>query len=333
MATAATPEQTAKRPRIGVLALPNFPMMAFSAFLEPFRAANPLGARPAYSWTIVGLRAGPVAASNGLTIEAACSPEDQPQFDRIAVVSGGDADRIAPQGAWSWLRREARRGAQVGAVADGAFFIARAGLLDGHRCSIHWESEASFRENFPAVALTAELFVVEPRRFTSAGGVSAFDMALEMIEQDHGLALATAVSDWFVHDRARRSIDRGTLSLRARTGLSDTLMLKAIGLMESHMEPPLRAEEIAGRLELSRDSFERRFRAATGEPPIRYYRSIRLRRARDLVRRTALKVSEIAFACGFADAGRFSQAYRERFGVAPSADRRRLDAPVVADAP
>jgi len=303
-------------------------MMAFSAILEPFRAANHHGASPAYVWTVIGLDEAPIVASNGLAIEPGATPAEDPKFDRIVLVSGGDADRIDAPEAVAWLRREARRGAQIGAVADGAFFIARAGLLDGHACSIHWESEASFREMFPAVTLRPDLFVLDRNRFTSAGGISAFDMALDLIERDHGLGLSVAVSDWFVHDRARPAADREAVSLRARTGLSDPLMLQAVAAMEANLEVPLQSAEIAAQLNLARTTFERRFRAATGSAPMDYYRAMRLRRARDLVRRSRLRISEIAFACGFADAARFAQAYRRRFGLSPTAERRRPERPV-----
>lgn len=313
---------------IGLLTLQHFPMMAFSTFLEPFRAANRLTGARLYSWEVVGLSADPILASNGLTITPSLTIEADMPFHRVVVVSGGDADRVDSPASQKWLKRQAGQGAHIGGIADGAFFVARTGLMDGHSCSIHWESEHAFRERFPEVDTRPELFTIDRRRFSSAGGISAFDMALEILEAEQGNEIAATVSDWFVHDRARPIADRQAISLRARTGQSDPLVLAAIAEMEVNLEVPLAASELSRALGVSRPKLERRFRSATGSAPMRYYRLMRLRRARDMVRRTSMTIAEIAAATGFAHAARFSQTYRARFGLTPSEDRRRTRANV-----
>jgi len=118
--------------RYAVLLFPGFPMMAFSALVEPLRAANLLLGETRFSWAAVGLTHDPVAASNGFTITPDHAVSDAPVVDRVVLCSGGDAERITSKGASQWLRRNVRAGAQIGAVADAAFFLAREGLLDGY---------------------------------------------------------------------------------------------------------------------------------------------------------------------------------------------------------
>lgn len=296
-------------------------MLALSAFLEPFRAVNLIHEAAVYRWSLLSAAPGPVAASNGFAFAPDASVEDAKRYDRVAVVTGGDADRIDPPGLIAWLRAQARQGGEIGGLADAAVLLARAGLLEGRSVSVHWDSAPALRERFPRVRVRQELWTIDGQRFTSAGGISAFDLALDLVERDHGKQLADAVSDWFVHDRVRPGADHAGLSIRARTGIADATVLRAISAMELNLSEPLHALELAERVGVSRDDLERRFRRATGEAPMAYYRSLRLLRARVLVRRTDQRLSDIGAACGFAQASRFSELYRRTFGLSPSSDR------------
>ncbi|RUV55296.1 GlxA family transcriptional regulator, partial [Mesorhizobium sp. M5C.F.Ca.IN.020.14.1.1] len=191
-----------------VLVFPGFPMMAFSSVIEPLRAANVLAKRECYRWIIVGAAEGPVEASNGVVIQPGFFAENAPKVDRVVVCSGGDADHLVAEDAVGWIRRILRGGAHIGAVADAAFFLARAGLLDGHACTLHWTSQAAFTEAFPDIELRRDLYVIDRKRFTSAGGVGSLDMMLEIITSDYGAELAAGVAEWFVHSPLRSSVDR-----------------------------------------------------------------------------------------------------------------------------
>ncbi|RVA64935.1 GlxA family transcriptional regulator, partial [Mesorhizobium sp. M7A.F.Ca.CA.001.08.2.1] len=152
MATREPPKPTEPL-TFAVLVFPGFPMMAFSSVIEPLRAANVLAKRQCYRWIIVGGTKGAVEASNGVVIQPGFYAEDAPKVDRIVVCSGGDADHLVAEDAAHWIRKSLRNGAHIGAVADAAFFLARAGLLDGHACTLHWTSQAAFTEAFPNIEL------------------------------------------------------------------------------------------------------------------------------------------------------------------------------------
>jgi transcriptional regulator GlxA family with amidase domain len=292
-------------------------MMAFSAVIEPLRAANVLSGRTCYFWTTVGLTGKTVVASNGIGIEPDHPVRQAPLVDRIVLCSGGDADQIIAGEALAWIRRNLRSGADVGAVADAAFILARAGLLDGHACTLHWTSQPAFEEAFPQIDLKRDLYVIDRKRFTSAGGIGSFDMVLDLMTDDYGAALAAAVAEWFVHSPLRPSVDRRLMPLRLRTGIRNELVLAAIAIMEESVGERMSVAALAMRLDTSDDKLERAFRSELGVSPVSYYRAMRLRRAHDLLAHSSLPVGDVAFSCGFSSASSFSRAFREQYGRRP----------------
>ncbi|MCR4265046.1 GlxA family transcriptional regulator [Nitratireductor sp. ZSWI3] len=305
-----------------ILAFPGFPMMAFGSVIEPLRAANVLAKRKCYEWTVVGASPGPVRASNGVTISPDEYAGNNPRADRIVVCSGGDADHVTADEAVHWIRRSLRAGAELGAVADGAFFLARAGFLAGHACTLHWTSQSSFAEAFPDVELRRDLYVIDRKRFTSAGGVGSLDMMLDIIGRDFGTELASGVAEWFVHSPLRSSVDRQLMPVRLRTGVRDELVLSAIAIMEEEVEERLAMSRLAARLKVSADRLERAFRAELGVSPNSYYRRLRLKRAADLLAHSSITVREVALACGFQNMSSFARAFKDAYGHTPRQTRK-----------
>ncbi len=305
-----------------ILVFPGFPMMAFSSVVEPLRAANVLAGKPCYSWITVGVGDGRLTASNGVDFAPDHSARTAPAVDRIVVCSGGDADHLVAGDALVWIRKSLRAGASIGAVADAAFFLARAGLLDGHACTLHWSSQSAFAEAFPELDMRRDLYVIDRKRFTSAGGVASLDMMLEMIAGDYGAALAAGVAEWYVHSPLRASVDRKMMPLRLRTGIRDELVLSAVAIMEDEVEDRVSMAALARRLGVSDDKLERAFRQELRTVPSAYYRALRLRRATDLLMHSTLRIAEIALSCGFESASSFSRAFKDRFGHTPSEARR-----------
>lgn len=306
-----------------ILIFPGFPMMAFSSVIEPLRAANALAKSRRYRWLTVGATAEPVEASNGVVIHPDFHVANAPRPDRIVVCSGGDADQVVAEGAVDWIRKCLRGGSELGAVADAAFFLARAGLLDGHSCTLHWTSQAAFVEAFPEITLRRDLYVIDRKRFTSAGGVGSLDMMLEIIGGDCGAEIAAGVAEWFVHSPLRNSVDRKLMPLRLRTGVRSELVLSAIAIMEDEVEERLSMARLASRLGVSSDRLERSFRDEFDMSPNSYYRRLRLKRAADLLAHSTLRVREVALACGFVSMSSFARAFREEHGLSPTMMRRR----------
>jgi transcriptional regulator GlxA family with amidase domain len=310
---------------IDVLLIDGFALMSLAAALEPFRAANTLSGRTLYRWRHLAVDGVAARASNGLVLAADGGPGagSGVPADLVMVIAGGDPSRFADPAVLAWLRRTAREGTVIAGVSGGPWVLARAGLLDGRRATIHWEHQAAFREAFPAVDLHPSLFVIDGARVTCAGGTAGLDMAVELIGRAQGRAFAARVADWFVSTSRRSGEGSQRFGLGERYGVASQPLLDALALMETAVEEPVSRAALARRAGVSVRQLERLFAAQLGSSIARTYRAIRLDHAARLVRATQLPVGEIAAACGFASAAHFSRVFRAAHGLAPGMLRQR----------
>ena len=301
---------------------PNFAMMPFTSAVEPLRAANRLSGRKLYSWKIFSIDGEAVQSSSGIEILPHASIAEVQRQENLVVVAGLGAHNLDEKRLFGWLRILARRGCRIGALSTGSYVLAKAGLLDGHRCTIHWENLAGFREDFPDLEITGELFEVDGSRFTCSGGTASLDLVLSLMAMSHGRELATQVAEQFIHERIRDTHDHQRMALRSRLGISHPKLLKVVDLMEQNLEEPLPRSELARRTGLSTRQLERLFRKYLQRTPTRYYQELRLYRARMLLTQTSLSVLDVALACGFISASHFSKCYREFFAKTPRQERQ-----------
>ena len=152
---------------------------------------------------------------------------------------------------FGWLRRWARQHCRIGAIGLGSFLLARAGLLDGYRCTIHWQHLAAFREEFRELEVTNEIFEIDRDRFTCGGGIGALDVMLAIIAEQHGRALATRVAEELIHERIRTSDDDQRMPLRFRLNTANRSLLETVALMERNLEQPLSCGALSKRAGLS----------------------------------------------------------------------------------
>lgn len=312
---------------VGFLLVPGFSLMALASAVEPLRVANRLAGRELFRWTLLSPDGRPAAASGGLEVAAAGGVGEAPPLRCLFVCAGFEPLRHAGARIDGRLRRLARFGVVLGALDTGAFLLARAGLLDGYRATLHWEAIPAFRAAHPEVEVAAELFVVDRDRVTCAGGTAALDLMLDLIARRHGQGLAAAVAEQLLHRGARPGSDGQRPRLPARLGVADRRLTAALALMEEHLAEPLPVPALAARAGVRRRELERLFRAKLGTTPSAHHRALRLRRARSLLAQTDLAVAAVALACGFASPEHFSRCYRRLFGQPPSADRGRSALP------
>ena len=305
----------------GYLMLPNFSLMAFSSAVEPLRAANALSGRELYRWTFLSADGQPAVASNGVAVMPQRSIHDTEDYQAIISVGGAGTERVKDSRIIGFLRRAARMGTYLGAVSTAPYVLAHAGLLDNRRCTIHWEYMDGFREDYPHIDVTDELFEIDGPIVTCSGGTAAIDLMLHLVSAQHGHDLAAAVSEWFIHKQIREQGEHQRMALRFRVGVSHPKLLAAIAVMETNLEMPVSREEIAQSVGLSTRQLERLFRKYLDVTPRRYYFSLRMQRARILLRQTSMSVLDVALACGFVSASHFAKCYREYFGNPPRQDR------------
>jgi transcriptional regulator GlxA family with amidase domain len=302
---------------IGLLLVDGFALMSYAALLEPFRAANSLAGETLYAWTHVAVAGASATASNGATLLCERRVGEALDCDLLFVFAGGDPATFADATTFAWLRRVAGRGVALGGVSGGPYLLARAGLLAGRRATVHWEHAAAFREDFPDVALDSGLYVIDRGRMTCAGGTAGLDLALELIETDHGRALADRVGEWFIRTEPRRGEGAQRPGLRERYGVRHAGLLRALETMEARTEDPSPRDALAATAGVSVRQLERLFRVHLGGTIAEVYLRIRLEHAQRLLRTTSLSVTEVAITCGFANSSHFARVFRRKFGVPP----------------
>lgn len=311
--------------RVIFLLVPDFSMLAFTSALEPLRAANRAARRRIYDWRVMSMDGEAVQASNGVTINPDGIFETPEQCDMLVVCAGMHPELQVNTGLIKEVKRWRRAARQIGGVCTGSHILAQAGLLDGYRCTIHWEDLSSFIETFPDLAISARLFEIDRDRFTCSGGIAPLDLMVDCIRRDCGRELAAQVSELMLHPEAREATAPQRVSLAERTGIHHPKMLAALERMERNIETPETLEDLASASDLSPRQLERLFQAHFGRTPKRYYMDLRLARARHLLRHTAMPVLEIAIAAGFSSAAHFAKCYREAYGYSPKSERNFVD--------
>ena len=327
-ASAVEPEQrktglaSQNQPQVfGFYLVPRFSMLTFTSGIEPLRSANRLAGKELYAWELFSEQGGPVVASSGIEILTKGDMENPGRLDHLIVVAGLNVETYENKRLFAWLRRLERTGCRVGALSTGSYILARAGLLEGYRCTIHWENLAGFQEVFSHLDITGELYEIDRNRMTCSGGTAALDMMLSIIALEHGRDLATQVAEQFIHERIRDQRDQQRMGLRSRLGISHPKLLQVIALMEENLEEPVPRSELARRAGMSTRQLERLFRKYLSRTPTRYYLELRLYRARTLLAQTSMSVLDVALACGFVSASHFSKCYREFFDRTPREER------------
>ena len=305
----------------GYLALPQFSLLNLGSAIDPLRAANRMSGRRLYAWRVISMAGAQVPSSSGTDIVVNSTLAEIDRIANLIVVAGMEPQRYALPAVLARLRRLARTGCRLGAVSTGSYVLAKAGLLDGYRCTIHWESLGSFREAFPDLEATQELYEIDRDRITCSGGTAAIDLMLNLVARQHGHELAAGVADQILHERIRDQHDHQRMSLPARLGVRHPKLLAVIELMEENLEEPLSRIDLARSAGLSTRQLERLFRKYLNRSPARYYLELRLDRARLLLLQTNMSIIDVALACGFVSASHFSKCYRDFFGRTPRKER------------
>jgi transcriptional regulator GlxA family with amidase domain len=304
------------------LTLPNYSLIAVANALEPLRMANRVVGEEVYQWSIVSLDGTPDAASSGLSLAPTAQLKKMGEVDVLFVCGGINVREAVSPGLTAYLRRLAERHVPLGGLCTGGYALAKAGLLDNHRATIHWENLSALREEFPRVRISDQLFSIDRERFTCSGGTAPLDLMLTLIESHLGAKISKRVAEQFIMDRVRKDTDLQYIPLRAQVGVSHRGLIRVAQLMQQHIEKPLSLETIAKSSGLSRRQIERLFKRDLNCVPKRYYLEIRLRRARELLLQTAMPIMDITAACGFQSPPHFSKCYRNQFGHPPSAERK-----------
>src|SRR5690606_25144717 len=241
------------------LLVDKFSMFSLAAAIDTFRSAKRLLGRDFYGWTTVSPDSEAVMASNGLPLKVDYAIADLPSADILFVCVGLTTEFPSKSKVLGALRSWGRRGGALGALSVGSYLLAEAGQLEGYRCTIHWENRAGFKERFPEIECTGNVYEIDRKRYTCAGGTTSIDLMLEIVRSDFGPNLANEVANQFQHERIRSAGDRQRVGPeRDLTGKSEKLR-KIVELMADNLDEPLSAVQLAKSASLSVRQVERLF--------------------------------------------------------------------------
>jgi transcriptional regulator GlxA family with amidase domain len=307
--------------RIAILVFPDFQLLDATGPAAAFEVAT--RHRPgAYALTVVAPEAGPVRSSSGITLGA--HPLPAPATLDTLIVAGGQGTRAARYDPrlQALLREAAGVTRRVASVCSGAYLLAEAGLLDGRRATTHWRVAPGFARAYPKVKVEADrIYVREGAIWTSAGISAGIDLALALIAEDHGEALAKATARELVvfHRRPGGQSQYSTLvELGGQEGRFSPLLAWA----RERLHEPLPVERLAGEAGMSPRNFQRAFVAETGATPAKAMERLRLEAARARIEDGAEPIEAIATATGFHDPERMRRAFVRTLGQPPQGLRR-----------
>ena len=304
--------------RIGFVIFPGFQVMGFAA-LTVFEVANTMLGGDAYSITMLSETGGLVPSSAGFSVDTKAFGEME--FDTVMIGSGLDLLPVTP-GLIEFVRRAALSVRRIAAPCVGAFTLAEAGVLEGRRATTHWFFARELQARYPAVNVEEDrIFIIDGPVWTSAGMTAGIDLALAMVEKDHGAEVARSAARKLVVHHRRAGGQSQFSSLLELEPKSDRIQ-KALIYANGHLKNELSVEELADVAGLSPRQFSRAFRSETGQSPAKAVENIRVEAARLLMEQGRHSMDVIADETGFADRERMRRAFVRTLGQPPQAIRR-----------
>jgi transcriptional regulator GlxA family with amidase domain len=294
--------------------------------LEVFETAERLEP-DRYRHSVVSRDGRPFRTSSGMRIapERALAEIAGPIDTLVVAGGGGVADAARDARLVAAIATAAASARRVASVCTGAFLLAEAGLLDGRRAATHWSAVDLLDERYPAVDVDPDsIFVRDGNVWTSAGVTAGIDLALALVEDDHGRETALEVARWLVVF-AKRPGGQAQFSTPLAAQLTERAPIRAAQeLVRARPETDLTVEALAAHAHMSVRGFARAFRREVGVTPAAYVEAVRVERAVELIQTTAVGSDQLAAACGFGTPETFRRAFRRRLGVSPSEYRDRF---------
>ncbi|MGB5708817.1 MAG: GlxA family transcriptional regulator [Arenicellales bacterium] len=298
-----------------------FPLIPFSCLIDCMRTANKFTSRDAYQWSIVSPDGNSVESSSGVRIEVDGPLQEVESCSRVILIATNQTQFFNDDRTFHKLAALDRKGALLGSASSGSFVLARAGLLDGYRCTIHWENLPVFRELHPMLDITRSIYEIDRDRATCSGGTAALDMMLKLVETDCGHEVARRISQMYQHDRLRTPEDQQKMEAKYDLIRLSPKLAEAIDLMQNNIEDPLSPQEVASHVGVSLRQLERLFKKYRSTTPQRYYLRLRLENARQLLLYTSQSGLDVAIASGFSSHSHFIKSYRDVYGRTPREER------------
>lgn len=314
--------------QVDILILDDATMLTAASIIDPLRAANRLSEKKLFNWRVHSTHGNPVRLMGGfqIAVEAAFPNANKQQIagDCLIIIASFNHQQHTTTRMIQQIRKLAPSYRIICGVEAGPWLLARAGILENHRITTHWEDLDEIARRYPELDIIADRYVIDRKIWTCGGASPALDMMLKFIEIHHGKALALEVSSVFIYDQMHAASDsQPNLSL-GRLENDEPRIAAAVRLMEKNIETPLLIGKIARNIAVSTKMLELLFRQHLGQTPGKYYQRLRLNAARKLLLDTKLSILDISIRCGFESQSSFSRCFKRQFNQAPSKLRNSL---------
>ncbi|MCI8209869.1 AraC family transcriptional regulator [Pseudomonas sp. S25] len=323
-----------EQPRaVHILAFPDVQILDVCGPLQVFASANlqaqQQGLPTPYHLKVIATQEQAVESSAGLGLLTWPLPPASEHSDTL-IVAGGRGVQLAANDAelMQWLHERASASRRVASVCSGAFLLAATGLLDGRRVVTHWDSCEALARRYPALQVDPDpIFINDNGFWTSAGVTAGIDLALALVEEDLGHALALAVARHLVVFLKRpggQSQFSATLSMQHASATDDARFADLHGWIIENLTSDLSVTSLAARMGMSERSFVRHYRAQTGITPAKAIEQLRVEAARRLLADSSQPVKRVAAKCGFGSEETMRRSFLRGLGVTPMAYRARF---------
>jgi transcriptional regulator GlxA family with amidase domain len=307
---------------LALVLFPGVQSLDVSGPMDVFAEANAfLPARQRYRLLTIGTAPSPIRASNGQQLVADLALSEAATDYDIVLVAGGPqlAQQATDPALSAWLRKVAKRVPRYGSICTGAYLLGRAGLLDGKRATTHWADADTLAAEFPLAQIAHDrIHVRDGGLLTSAGVTAGIDLALALVAEDHGQAVALAAAKRLLVLAQRQGGQSQFSPYLADAGAPDALASMIQRHVMDNLAESLSVENLAGVAGMSNRNFARQFVKEMGVTPAEFVQRIRVDAARNLLEGSELALKTIAYRCGFGSAARMRLVFAQRFGVTPS---------------
>ncbi len=312
---------------VAFILLHEFTLFAFSGFVDALRIAGDEADHSRQKecrWTVIAPTLQPVRANCGVDVTPWETFPDPCEFDYLVVIGGRmEPQRNTDPRILRYLRRVADCGVSIIGVCTATFVLARAGVMQGRHCCVHWNARADFEAEFPDIAVDSDTIFLEDRgRITCPGGQSSADVALHLIAKHCGAASARKAAAGMVLEQMRGNRTPQPHAEASWFGdIRKPLIRRAVTIMDRCITSDLSVSEIASRLQVSNNTLHRAFQRAIGESPAKFFRIMRLAHGHWSLLHTDMSISQIAHVYRFSDASHFTRMHRVLYGMPPAQAR------------
>ncbi|MCB6185111.1 GlxA family transcriptional regulator [Leeia sp. TBRC 13508] len=308
--------------KIGILLLPPCSLFEIAAITEPLSRINRLSGRRQCDYFTISTDGEAVQLHGGNVWNVDFSIKNSPLVDILFVLAEDISISRNDHLITSFIGQIAKQEKILCGIHLGSWWLAKAGVLDQCRATIHWTEQERFCEEFNKIIVTSSLYEIDNQRMTCAGGSCSLDLLLHLIHIQFSSELAGKVAEQLCIERIRDKNEKQRIPLQNIIGPTQPKLTEAVMLMEANLEEPLTTLDIATYVGLSKRQLERLFKQYLNCVPSKYYLDLRLNRARHLLLTTSKSIVQIGLICGFSSGPHFSSAYKMNFGITPRDERQ-----------